>query len=215
MKGRFPNSNYLNDAFIAKMKEKYYRKSKMPEMPRNFAILGIDLQRIFLQEGGRAYLPSSPTLMDRLIPFYRYARKNGIKIILTRHCHKKPEIMALWWRDEMRCDDNETEIVERVEELGDIVIQKRTYDAFYKTNLEEILKRENVETVVVTGVMTHLCCETTARSAFVRGFNVIFPIDGTITKNEKFHEGTLRYLSHGFAPTPDLKEVIGWMQQLQ
>jgi isochorismate hydrolase len=47
--------------------------------------------------------------------------------------------------------------------------------------------------------MTHLCCETTARSAFVQGYNVFFPIDGTATYNEEFHFATLTNLAHGFA----------------
>ena len=53
--------------------------------------------------------------------------------------------------------------------------------------------------MVVSGVMTHLCCETTARSAFVRGFEVFFLIDGTATYNKEHHLATLLNLSHGFA----------------
>ena len=74
-----------------------------------------------------------------------------------------------------------------------------------------MLGKLGVETVIVTGVMTHLCCETTAREAFVRGFNVVFPVDGTLTQNRLFHEATLRNLSHGFAVTPLLREVLEWL----
>jgi len=79
------------------------------------------------------------------------------------------------------------------------LIIKSQYDAFYDTNLHEILRKNNIEQVIITGVMTHLCCETTARSAFIRGYNVFFPIDGTATYNEDFHNATLTNLAHGFA----------------
>ena len=52
---------------------------------------------------------------------------------------------------------------------------------------------------MIAGVLTHLCCETTARSAFVRGFKVFFTVDGTATYYEDFHRATLLNLSHGFA----------------
>jgi isochorismate hydrolase len=56
-----------------------------------------------------------------------------------------------------------------------------------------------VEQLVITGVTTHLCCESTARSAFMRGFAVFMAIDGTATLNRELHLASLRALAHGFA----------------
>ncbi len=56
--------------------------------------------------------------------------------------------------------------------------------------------------------MTHLCCETTARSAFVRGFEVFFTIDGTATYNKEFHFATLHNLAHGFALPILVDEIL-------
>jgi len=61
--------------------------------------------------------------------------------------------------------------------------------------------------LAVTGVMTHLCCETTARSAFMRGFDVFFAIDGTATYTEALHRAALLNLAHGFT-LPVLTEEI-------
>jgi isochorismate hydrolase len=47
--------------------------------------------------------------------------------------------------------------------------------------------------------MTNLCCETTARDAFVRNFRVFFLVDGTSTVSEDFHISTLKNLGYGFA----------------
>ncbi len=77
------------------------------------------------------------------------------------------------------------------------------------TSLEQELRSRGVEQVVVTGVMTHLCCETTARTAFVRGFEVFFCVDGTATYTEAFQRASLLNLAHGFA-LPVLCEEIAF-----
>jgi nicotinamidase-related amidase len=67
------------------------------------------------------------------------------------------------------------------------------------TGLEAALRGEGVEEVVVAGVMTNLCCETTARDAFVRGFRVFFSADATPTVSSDLHDATLSNLAYGFA----------------
>ena len=203
--------DYLNGEFVERMK-RYYRREKLESMPKKLAVIGIDLQKIFLDSKFHAYLPSSPRLIENLLMFYEFAKGEKIPVILTRHCHEFPEHMARWWNSEMPCESEATEIHPGLMEFGDFLVEKRTYDAFHGTNLDGILRNLNVETVIITGVMTHLCCETTARNAFVRGYNVIFPIDGTITQNSELHEGTLRAISHGFAAVPTLREIIEWLR---
>jgi isochorismate hydrolase len=93
-----------------------------------------------------------------------------------------------------------------------ILLKKRQYDAFYQTNLAKMLRSQAVKQVVICGVMTHLCCETTARSAFVRGFKVFFTIDGTATYREDFHRATLLNLAHGVATPVLVDEILAQMQ---
>ncbi|NPA75050.1 MAG: cysteine hydrolase [Euryarchaeota archaeon] len=205
--------DYLTAEFVEKMRFSYYRERKIMDIePKHLALLGIDLQRYFLEPGRKAYLPSSPELINRLRNFYTYAKEMGIRIILTRHCHEGGK-MARWWGAEMRCASADTEIHPLLQSFADYIVEKRTYDAFYRTTLEELLKNLEIETLIITGVMTHLCCETTARNAFVRGYNIIFPIDGTLTQNAELHEGTIRAIAHGFAPTPTLEDVIQWTRR--
>jgi isochorismate hydrolase len=65
--------------------------------------------------------------------------------------------------------------------------------------LQERLVEMGVKEVIVTGVMTNLCCETTAREAFVKGFRVFFSTDATATSDLELHEATLKNLAYGFA----------------
>jgi len=107
--------------------------------------------------------------------------------------------MAKWWRDLIRPEGQGSQIVAGLDTSKGRVLCKSQYDAFYQTSLESDLRAHRVGEVVVTGVMTHLCCETTARSAFMRGFEVFFAIDGTATYTEAFHRAALLNLSQGFA----------------
>jgi isochorismate hydrolase len=84
---------------------------------------------------------------------------------------------------------------------------KNQYDAFYNTDLEEYLRSKSVEQVIICGLLANLCCETTARSAFVRGFEVFFPVDATAAYNRDFHISTFRNLGFGFCPIIKTSEL--------
>jgi isochorismate hydrolase len=87
------------------------------------------------------------------------------------------------------------------------IIMKNQYDAFYRTDLEDYLRSKSVEQVIICGLLANLCCETTARSAFVRGFEVLFPVDATAAYNRDFHMGTFRNLGFGFCPIIKTSEL--------
>lgn len=61
--------------------------------------------------------------------------------------------------------------------------------------------------MIVTGVMTNLCCETNAREAFVRGFRVFFSTDATATSSEDLHVATLKNMAYGFAYLVDSESL--------
>ena len=102
----------------------------------------------------------------------------------------------------------EAELMPELERLPeDMVVGKNTYSAFRNTRLEEQLREMGVEEVIVTGVMTNLCCDTTAREAFIRGFRVFFSTDATATSDLELHEATLKNLAYGFAYFVDCKRL--------
>ena len=68
---------------------------------------------------------------------------------------------------------------------------KNTYDAFVNTNLVELLEERQIERVVVYGVMTDCCCDTTARSAFNRGYETWLASDACGSANKKQYEAAL------------------------
>ncbi len=177
--------------------------------PKNSALLILDMQRYFLEDSSHAFIPAARAIIPgirNLIVSYYQAR---LPIFFTRHLNSNADakLMSKWWRDLIRRGPA-SEIIPELDLSKGVVIEKSQYDAFHKTRLEKMLRGKGVTQVVISGVMTHLCCETTARSAFVRGFEVFFAIDGTATYNETFHKATLLNLAHGFAMPVVIDEIV-------
>ena len=192
--------------------EGYSKGDRFRFSPESSALLVLDMQNFFLDETSHAFVPSSKAIISNIKKILNVYRKSNYPVIFTRHALKKdeePGIMGEWWKDVLREDEEGSEIADALKPLkNEKVIRKSRYSAFYNTVLKDFLRSRNVKSVVVTGVMTNLCCETTARDAFMNDFFVYFVADATATINEELHLSTLKTLSHGFAVPLLTKDVI-------
>jgi nicotinamidase-related amidase len=167
-------------------------------------LLVIDMQRYFVDPEGAAFLPSAQAILGnvrRLIQAFREARR---PVIYTRHAHHPDRldagIMARWWGDMIVEGTPDSEIYHALAPLeNEKVVMKHRYSAFYNTDLETILRVLNIEDLALCGVMTNLCCESTARDAFYRDFQVFFHADATGTDTEEMHLASLLNLAFGFS----------------
>lgn len=178
------------------------------------ALLVIDMQDFFLQPqspsftcGGLAILPS----LKRLIGVFR---DKGLPVIYTKHVHHPSNldsgIMGWWW--EGMCIENsvESEIHSALAPLpGEKIVLKHRYSAFYNTDLETVLRCLKIEDLVISGIMTNMCCESTARDAYFRDYRVFFLADGTGSVNEEMHLASLLNLAFGFAFVTSVEQVVG------
>ncbi|MFZ5857639.1 MAG: isochorismatase family protein [Chloroflexota bacterium] len=174
------------------------------------ALLVLDMQNYFLREASHAFIPSAPAILPNIQNLIHDFHAHGLPVIFTCHVNTDADagMMSRWWRDVIHPDSQAGAIHSSLDVAKGIVLEKTQYDAFYNTVLDETLRGRGVEQVVITGVMTHLCCETTARSAFVRGFEVFFCVDGTATYAEKFHRASVLNLSHGFVLPVLCEEIV-------
>jgi isochorismate hydrolase len=189
--------------------DKYHKKRIWNIVPKKTALLILDMQNFFLSSGSHAFIPSAAAIIPKINKINKELFQSGGKIIFTRHLNTDNNAMNMgtWWQDILTESDTLSKLSKNLQIKDNLIIHKSQYDAFYKTNLEEILVNAGISQLIISGVMTHLCCETTARSAFVRGFEVFFGIDMTATYNKSFHTSSLINLSHGFA-TPILSDEI-------
>src|ERR1700761_8382516 len=134
------------------------------------------------------------------------ARRAGIPVVFTRHVYRpgrpdegaalirnSPELagvdgLAAGTWDAGVCD-----------ELGcgpdDLVVDKVRFDAFQWTSLEPLLRGLDVTALMICGVVTNICVETTARSAFMRDFPVTLLADCCAAKTRRLHELAIEVLS--------------------
>ncbi len=182
-------------------------------VPRRSALIILDMQKYFLDTSSHAYISNAQAIIPGIRALIEVYADNRLPIIFTQHVNTPQDagMLAKWWRDLITDENPFSEITDELDTSTGTRLQKSQYDAFYQTDLEDSLRGQHVMQVVICGVMTHLCCETTARSAFVHGFEVFFTIDGTATYNEDFHLATLTNLSHGFAVPVLVEEVLEMM----
>ncbi|MCP4218358.1 MAG: isochorismatase family protein [bacterium] len=170
-------------------------------LPASSALLVLDMQDYFLSGDSHAFVPASGAIVPKINALQEAFCREGLPIYRTRHLNDADNAgqMGSWWREVLVESNPLSRIAEEVAGTDAETVVKSQYDAFYNTDLEKRLRDRGVTQVVVTGVMAHLCCETTARAAFVRGFEVFFVIDAVASYNREFHKAALLNLSHGFA----------------
>jgi len=76
---------------------------------------------------------------------------------------------------------------------GDLFVQKTRFSAFIQgsSDLEAQLRARGIETVIVTGTVTNICCESTARDAMMRNFRTIMVTDANAAMNDEMHNASL------------------------
>lgn len=165
-----------------------------PEKERT-ALLLIDLQEYFR--------PLINPILKNILKVLEKAREAETPVFFTQHGHKKdepPGMIEKWWREIILEGSLEHALLPELQvRENEIIVPKNRYNAFHGTGLEDRLKSQDTTDVIIGGVMTNLCCETTARDAFVRNFRVFFLADGTQTANQDLHLASLKNLAFGFA----------------
>jgi ureidoacrylate peracid hydrolase len=91
---------------------------------------------------------------------------------------------------------------------GEPIVTKHRYSGFYNTDLDSILRVHGIRTIVLTGVATNVCVETTAREGFVRDYYVVFVADGTATYSIDDHNATLRNIDRFFGEVTTIADIV-------
>jgi ureidoacrylate peracid hydrolase len=105
------------------------------------------------------------------------------------------------------------QVVEELAPLPDeVVIEKHTYSAFYQTDLELMLRRRGISTVILTGTASHACVLNAAFDAFARDFDVVVVRDGVSTFFPEVHESSLRIVELQMGAVLTASEVTGLLE---
>lgn len=192
------------------------------------ALLVIDMQNVFVSEGYAFCAPKGRDLAQRLTPLLARCRERGLPLVYTAHVIRADrsnlgvlgKIHPATSQGALEQDSDSAAFYPALApQAGDILVEKPRYGAFHGTDLELILRQRGIETVVISGIATNVCCDTTAREATMRDFQVIFLADGTECRDlpdlgcgpvshEELQRVTVTNLGRGFAQIMSISQFL-------
>ena len=200
----------------------------------NPALLVTDMQEYFLSPASHAFIPSANAILPNILRLIGHFTEKNHPILFTQHSNDETTAgnMKTWWRDMITPSSplfSLSPLLPIAQSINrpiaqsslppfhlsasPLILNKTQYDAFHQTGLENILRQNDIQTLIICGVMTNLCCETTLRAAFVKGFNAMMPVDATATYKKEFHTSTFINLSFGFCPVKTTSEILELLQR--
>jgi nicotinamidase-related amidase len=193
----------------------------------NAALIVVDMQNDFVRVGApmevpdaRATIPAHQLLLDvwreRRAPiiYTRFIAGPRRTLMWNWSPQLEPPVCSCWpgfrrfYSDVQRELDCADIIDELYPQPEDAVIDKYGYGAFYNTNLPDRLRAQGIETVVITGTVTQICVDETARGAFNYGFNGVTVSDAVSSFAPDLHAATLKNLAMKFGRVATAAEVV-------
>ena len=192
--------------------------------PERTALLVIDVQRDFSAPGGFSHmmggdLSTMEPAIDAIQAIIPAARRAGLVIafmrVITRDETDPPAMLRLMERRGRaggaalcRAGTEGANYYRVRPQLGDIQIEKNRFDSFLETSLDEQLRARGIDAVIVTGVSTDCCVDSTARAAFQRDYDVFVVPDACAASSSYLHHGALAALERNVCLLVDSATVV-------
>jgi ureidoacrylate peracid hydrolase len=188
------------------------------------ALVVVDMQNYFCAEGFPAEVPLSRTVVPNINRLARAMRAAGGTVVWVQT--DSAEALTRWGnhhkymltpeRVERRLAglDAKSDGFRLFGELepvgGDLRVRKTTYSAFMpgSSDLDAQLKARGIDTVLITGTATNVCCESSARDAMLRDYRVVMISDGNATWTDEEHAGTLNTFAIFFGDVMTTDEAL-------
>jgi ureidoacrylate peracid hydrolase len=182
------------------------------------AVIVIDMQNGLVADGASSQVVYARDIIANIDPLVMFARDHGIPVLWTQSDHSPPggglvaECYPAVRYERQMCKGHES--FEMFEDMvqpdpEEIVVVKPKYDAFHATNLDHILRNLGRDTLVIAGVATEVCCESTARSAFFHDYRVVFLRDATAALDSDAHEQACDRIDRYFGRAITTSDLIG------
>jgi ureidoacrylate peracid hydrolase len=196
--------------------------------PKHAAVIVVDVQNDFchpdspLAKDGRD-LSAAQAMVPRLATLIDDARAAGVPVIFVQMVNTDATTseVALEQRLRSRPGAGPSDYICKegswgadfymVAPLpGETVVKKHRYSAFVDTDLELVLRSMGIKTLIMTGVATNVCVESTARDGFMRDYYIVFAGDCSACYWPERHDATLENIAATFGVVADAKE-IAWV----
>lgn len=181
------------------------------------AILVIDMQRDFIDEGAPIECPGGRKCIAPIQRLLDLAHQKGLPVIYTQEAHRAEGVdfgRELDGEEPVHCVEG-TPGVEIIPDLipqpGDFLIVKRRYSAFFATDLDLLLRGLEVDTLILTGVATDVCVRATAQDAQQLNYRVIVPEECVAGTSVEQHRAALRNIAYILGKVLPLNEVMSML----
>jgi len=206
------------------------RTLKQKVDPQNAALIVVDVQNDFAaNEGamGREGFDCSMSqqMAPRLVKFIDETRKAKVPIIYIQNVYNSE---PNWYLSEVwlehagrRRKGSYTErpvcvrgswgwdFYDGIKPLpNEIVVTKHRFSAFIGTDLDLILRSRGIKTLIMTGIATNVCVETTARMGFLLDYYIVFVSDCVAAYKKHLHDATLENIENHFGQVATSQEVV-------
>lgn len=191
---------------------------------KNSCLLVIDVQNDYCHEQGAfgqmgIPLDNIQRSVRRLLPFIEEIRQVGLPVIFIRNQHSEWDDSATWLTRRRRrgaakivpvCVEGTwgVEFYQVHPTPADRVVIKHRYSAFIDTDLDVILRSRKVSSLLLAGIATNVCVESTARHGFMKDYQVTLVEDCCAAASLEEHQGTLLNISKFFGDVAKADTVL-------
>jgi len=194
--------------------------------PAKTAMVVVDMQKTFCEPGAPAEVPASRDIIEPINRLAAGLRAAGGTVIWCTHANVGVGTTSDWrnFFDHFVSDDLRSRTIESLspggsgqaiwEELdvreGDVKLFKNRYSALVpgSSQLERVLRSLGLDTLLICGTKTNVCCESTARDAMMMDFKVIMVSDGTAALSEREHQASLENIIQQFGDVMTADEIL-------
>ncbi len=164
--------------------------------PKKTGIIVGDMLVDFVTPQGKLFVPESPQTILPIKNLIARARGASARVIFIQDWHRPDDPEFSIWGPHSVEGTPGAEIIPELAPLpGEFIVRKRTYDPFWGTDLELLLRQSGIHDLVITGTVANICVLQTAGSASLRGFRIVIPKD-TISALSSFdYQVALRQIS--------------------
>ena len=193
--------------------------------PERSALVVVDMQNVFVAKGQVVEVPEARSIVANINELAAAFRGRGMPVVWLQQTYDQ-DMDDGWnlWFDVMAPGERKDAIVgnmsrgteghELYPELdvhdGDIKVCKHQYSAFAPNSsmLDSILRKRGIDTLVIAGTLTNVCCESTARDAFFLNYRIVFLNDGTACLSDEEHNATLVSIHNFFGDVRSSSDVL-------
>lgn len=127
------------------------------------------------------------------------ARSSGKLVIYVSDTHPEGDSEFSIWGEHAVAGTEGSEVIPELEPKDDdYTLEKREYSAFYETGLDSLLEELDVDDLVLTGVLTHICIQHTAADAFFRDYGVIVPKGCVDDLSDEENREALKFIEENY-----------------